>query len=77
MTPDLCRQARELLGWSRTDLAIQAHVSSGTVKNLEEARFRPSPATCSAIRAAFEAAGVIFLEENGEEPGVRLRDATN
>ncbi|WP_424135136.1 helix-turn-helix domain-containing protein [Roseomonas chloroacetimidivorans] len=73
MTPDLCRQARELLGWSRTDLAIQAHVSSGTVKNLEEARFRPTLTTCSAIRAAFEAAGVEFIPENGGGAGVRVR----
>jgi hypothetical protein len=27
------------------------------------------------IRAAIEAAGVIFVEENGEGPGVRLRKA--
>jgi hypothetical protein len=26
-----------------------------------------------AIRAALESAGVIFVEENGEGPGVRLR----
>jgi hypothetical protein len=26
-----------------------------------------------AVRAALEAAGVIFVEENGEGPGVRLR----
>ena len=30
----------------------------------------------SAIRAALESAGVIFVEENGEGPGVRLRKAT-
>jgi hypothetical protein len=27
----------------------------------------------AAIRAALEAAGVIFIDENGEGPGVRLR----
>jgi hypothetical protein len=27
----------------------------------------------AAIRVALEAAGVIFVEENGEGPGVRLR----
>jgi hypothetical protein len=30
----------------------------------------------NAIRAALEAAGVIFVEENVEGPGVRLRKAT-
>jgi hypothetical protein len=27
----------------------------------------------AAVRAALESAGVIFVEENGEGPGVRLR----
>jgi hypothetical protein len=31
------------------------------------------PRTVAAIRTALEAAGVIFVEENGEGPGVRLR----
>jgi hypothetical protein len=29
--------------------------------------------TLAAIRAALEAAGVIFVAENGDGPGVRLR----
>jgi hypothetical protein len=29
----------------------------------------------AALQAALEAAGVIFIEENGEGPGVRLRKA--
>jgi hypothetical protein len=29
------------------------------------------------LRAALEAAGVIFVEENGEGPGVRLRKANS
>jgi hypothetical protein len=32
-----------------------------------------SPGNLTAIRAALEAAGVIFIDENGEGPGVRLR----
>lgn len=31
--------------------------------------------TVAAIRTALEAAGVIFVDENGEGPGVRLRKA--
>jgi hypothetical protein len=31
------------------------------------------PRTVSAIRAALEAAGVDFIDENGGGPGVRLR----
>ena len=40
---------------------------------LSEVRFRHGAA--AAIRAALETAGVIFVEENGEGPGVRLRKA--
>jgi hypothetical protein len=32
-----------------------------------------TPDNLAAIRAALEAAGVIFIDENGEGPGVRLR----
>lgn len=32
-----------------------------------------SDESIAAIRAALEAAGVIFVAENGEGPGVRLR----
>ena len=31
------------------------------------------PATIAAIRSALESAGVIFVPENGEGAGVRLR----
>jgi len=31
----------------------------------------------AAIRAALESAGVIFVEENGEGPGVTLKKAGN
>jgi hypothetical protein len=31
------------------------------------------PGTISAIRRALEAAGVIFVEANGQGPGARLR----
>ncbi|MCR0980622.1 helix-turn-helix domain-containing protein [Roseomonas pecuniae] len=73
MTPEFCREARKLLGWSELDLAIAAACSSLTVRNLEEGRTRPSYATRVALRAALEYAGVEFIAENGGGAGVRLR----
>lgn len=66
--------ARTALGWGVRDLAREAGVSTDTVARLERGEDL-KPATIAAIRTAFEAAGVIFVDENGEGPGVRLRKA--
>ncbi|WP_408904222.1 helix-turn-helix transcriptional regulator [Pararoseomonas sp. SCSIO 73927] len=58
MSPELCRAGRQLLGWTRMDLAVAALVSRQTVINLEEGRHRPSDLTCSAISSAFRRAGL-------------------
>jgi hypothetical protein len=50
-------------------------VGEATVRRFEQGRAVPIPATLAAIQRALEAAGVIFVEENGEGPGVRLRKA--
>jgi hypothetical protein len=45
-----------------------------TVKRAEGSGQPPASAEAvQAIRAALEAAGVIFVAENGDGPGVRLR----
>ena len=45
-----------------------------TVSRLERGE-EIMPRTLQAVRSALEAAGVIFIDENGEGPGVRLRKA--
>lgn len=69
------KAARALLGWSQSDLAERSGISLPTVKRLEtsEGEIGGRAATGEAIRAALEAAGVLFIEENGGGPGVRLR----
>lgn len=67
-----CRMARAALRIGVRDLAKAAEVSPDTVARLERGEeLRGS--TVAAIRAALEAAGVVFIEENGGGPGVRLR----
>lgn len=73
MTPMQSRMARAALGWSTTELARAAKVGISTVNRFETDQATPIPSTLSALRQAFEAAGVIFISENGEGPGVRLR----
>ena len=70
-----CRMARAALQIGVRELADAAKVSPSTIARLEagdELRER----TIDAIRFALEKAGVIFVHENGEGPGVRLRKKT-
>lgn len=66
------RAARALLNWTVRDLAEKAGVHRNTITRLETEATNPGHAA-AAIVAALEAAGVIFVDENGDGPGVRLR----
>jgi transcriptional regulator with XRE-family HTH domain len=71
--PAQVRMARAALNWSLADLAEAAGVHRNTISNFETGRFGGSEQVLTAIRRALESAGVIFVEENGDGPGVRLR----
>ena len=72
MLPVQSRMARAALGWGVRELAAAAEVSPDTIARLERGETL-YPRTLAAIRAALEAAGVEFIEENGGGVGVRLR----
>ena len=74
MTPAQCKMARAGLGLGIRELAEQAQVSTNTVSRFEAGE-ELKGRTVTALQAALEAAGVIFIEQNGEGPGVRLRKA--
>jgi transcriptional regulator with XRE-family HTH domain len=63
--------ARAALGWGIRELAEVARVATQTITRLEQGD-RLKPKTLQAIRAAFEAAGIEFIPENGGGVGVRL-----
>jgi transcriptional regulator with XRE-family HTH domain len=71
--PSQCRAARALIDMSQATLARRAVVSRDAIVDFENGSRTPSPDSLAAIRAGLEAAGVIFIDENGEGPGVRLR----
>ncbi|GLK84436.1 hypothetical protein GCM10017653_25060 [Ancylobacter defluvii] len=74
ISPAQSRAARGLIGWSQTELAQAAGMSLPTVKRFETGTgARVSPDAIATMRRALESAGVIFVDENGEGPGVRLR----
>lgn len=75
ISPSQIRAARHLLGLSQADIAQSTGLSMPTIKRAESERDVPiSENAMSAIRAVLEAAGALFIEENGGGIGVRLRD---
>jgi transcriptional regulator with XRE-family HTH domain len=68
-----CRAARCLIGWTHLDVSRASSVSDLTVLRLEAERFTPRRATLITIRGALEAAGVTFLDDDGDGPGVMVK----
>jgi transcriptional regulator with XRE-family HTH domain len=62
-----------MLGWSQARLAGAARVSRMTVVDFERGVRDPHPNNLAAIRAALEAVGVEFIDEDVGGPGVLLR----
>ena len=73
ITPAQSRAGRALLNWSQPELATSSGVSVSTIRDFETGKRSPIANNIAAIRAALEAAGVIFVPENGEGPGVRMK----
>ncbi len=70
------RAARGFLQWTAVDLARNAKLGLSTVRRAEDARGFPplTAANLEMIRRTLEAAGVVFIAQNGMGPGVRLRE---
>lgn len=69
MTPEQCRAARGWLEWSQERLATASNVSFSTVRDFEKGRRVPIANNLAAMRAAFEAQGIGFVD-NGETYGI-------
>jgi transcriptional regulator with XRE-family HTH domain len=75
LTGEQIRAARALARWDQNTLAEAAGISAPTIKRLEQivGPISANTNTEAAIRRAFAEVGVLFIDENGEGPGVRLR----
>lgn len=75
LTAEQIRAARALVRMDQSQLAAAGGISVETVKRLERLTgpISANTSTEAALRRAFGEAGVIFIDENGEGPGVRLR----
>jgi predicted transcriptional regulator len=76
MTPSQCRMARAALGMTISDLAQRATVAPNTISRFEAGKTMPISSTVTVLQTALESAGVIFIDQNGEGPGVRLRKSS-
>ncbi len=73
IAPEQCRAARALLGWSRQQLAKSAQIAERTLVDFERGARNPLNRTLTDIQRTLEDAGVIFIDEDDEGPGVRLK----
>lgn len=76
MTPEQCRAARGWLDWSQDELATAANVSLSTVRDFEKGRRVPIANNLAAMKAALEAKGIEFVE-NDETSGLTVLKETS
>lgn len=67
------RMARVALKLGVRDMAELTGVSHFTIVRMEAGQ-AVKPATVAKVRAALEAAGIVFIEANGGGPGVRMKE---
>lgn len=74
ITAEQLRAARALLRWQQKALAVASGVSLETVKRLESLTGPVSAQTSTvmALQAAFEKAGIEFIEDKGVGVGLRF-----
>lgn len=77
ITSDQIRAARAILRWSAKVLSEKSGVSLPTIQRMETSTGIPGGLSrnLDAVQKAMEQAGVMFLDENGGGPGVRLRES--
>ena len=64
-TIDQIRAARALIGWSQGDLAKHSGLSQTGIARIENGTNHPNSTTIEKITAAFDAADVEFIDNNG------------
>ena len=71
------RAARSLIRWTAEDLASASALSVATIRRAELKEIETTLTTANdlAIRRAFEAVGIEFIDENGGEPRGALTKA--
>jgi hypothetical protein len=75
ITPAQIRAGRHLVSLSQVQISKATGLSVPTIKRAESERdVVVSENAVALIRSVLEAAGVVFVDENGNGPGVRLNN---
>ena len=79
MTVEQLKMARAALGWSIQTLADKSLVSVRTIKRIESEGMieKVTPANMKLLYETLQAAGIEFIGDAGDGPGVRLWSNTN
>ena len=79
LTVEQIKMARTALGWSIQLLADKSTVSVRTIKRIESEGMieKVTPANMKLIRETLQAAGIEFIGDAGDGPGVRLWSRPN
>ncbi len=75
ITAEQIRGARAMLRWSAKKLAEESGLSWPTIQRMESAEGVPSGLSknLELVQRCLENAGVVFIDEDDEGPGVRLK----
>ena len=73
LTAAQSRAARAMVEWSAERLSQAAVVDLQTIRDFEARFRRPDEKTLRRLRITLEAAGVMFVPENGHGAGVRFK----
>jgi transcriptional regulator with XRE-family HTH domain len=72
ITREQLKMARAALNWTVRDLAEKSGIALNTISRYENGTDAYNE-TLMKLRRTLESAGVIFIDGNGEGPGVRLK----
>ena len=67
------KMARAALGIGVRDLAKMSGITANTISRIENGS-DAKQSTIETLKRCLEDAGIVFIDQNGHGPGVRLRD---
>ncbi|MGB3348218.1 MAG: helix-turn-helix transcriptional regulator [Brucella anthropi] len=62
-----------MINWSQSKLAEVAGIARATLAEFEAGKRAPIANNLAAIKTTLESAGIVFIDEAEEGPGVRLK----